>query len=378
MKRLKWAPVLAVLMVLAWVAFAFAQELPILWEDHFNDDDPAALKNVGWLYYGPDDGLKDQIIQQTVLESGDSVLYIKSGDYSVVGVGLVETNGVPEIDTLDDAKTHKLLVANNYSSPNQLTTFRVDFKTITSSFFVANARMVQTDTSETIPDADPTQSPAYVVMISPAEGKVRLAKYPAVEYAALQPDAWTYFGEGDFAFDFDVFYWVKFYLNEGDFKVKVWEGDPEDEPEDWLVEAQDDSPRVEGKFNMFALFGAPPGGDEVYIDDIVVRATSATAVESEPQNVPVSFSLSQNYPNPFNPTTEIAYSLPKAGHVNLTVYNVTGQKVRTLVDARVAAGSHKVTFDGRDDYGRELSTGVYIYRLEANGKVLQKKMTLIK
>ncbi len=378
MKKWKWAPVVAVLIVLATAAFAVAQELPILWEDHFNDDDPAARKNVGWLYYGPEDGLKDQIIQQMVLESGDSVLYIKSGDYSVVGVGLVETNGVPEIDTTDDAKTHKLLVANNYSSPNQCTTFRVDFKNITSSFFVANARMVQTDTSETIPDADPTQSPAYVVMISPGEGKVRLAKYPAVEYAALQPDQWNYFGEADFAFELDVFYWVKFYLNEGDFKVKIWEGDPEDEPEEWLIEATDPEPRVEGKFNMFALFGSPPGGDEVYIDDVVVRSTTPTAVENEPRQVPVSFNLAQNYPNPFNPSTEIVYSVPKSGHVNLAVYNVAGQKVRTLINARVSAGSHRVTFDGRDDSGRELSTGVYIYRLEAEGKVLQKKMTLMK
>jgi len=375
MKRWKWLPFLVVLVAVAWVGASVAQELPVLWEDHFEDDDPPAHKNVGWLYYGEEDGLKDQVIQQQQVE-GSGVLYIKSGNYSVVGVGLVETNGVPEVDPDDPAKTHRLLVANNYSSPNQLTTFRVNFKSIQSSIFVAAARMVQTDTSETIPDADPTESPAYVVFVSPLEGKVRLAKYEG-EMAALRPDTWAYFGEADFSFDMDVWYWFKFLLNEGDFKVKIWEGEPSDEPAEWLLEVQDPEPRVTGKFNMFALFGQPPGGDEMMLDDIVVRSP-ATGVAEESGQVPAKFDLAQNYPNPFNPTTEIVYSLPEAGNVTLAVYNSQGQLVRTLVNGRVTTGSHTVTFDGRDDQGRALASGVYIYRLTAGDKVLQKKMMLLK
>lgn len=375
----KWrlVPLLAVLTVVVWMGNAFAQDT--LWVDRFEDDDPPAHKNVGWLYYGPEDGLMDQVVEQQNLE-GNGVLYIKAGNYQVIGVGLIETNGTPEVDPEDEAKTHQLLVANNYSSPNQMTTFRVNFKTIVSenSFFGASARMVQTDTSESIPDADPTESPAYVVFISPSAGVVRLAKYPAVQYAGLDPTTWAYLGEAPYAFDLDVFYWVKFYLKDAEFKVKVWEGDPEDEPADWLIEATDSEPRVTGKFNMFSLMGNPPGGDEFYLDDIVLVSTGPTAVETDPTLTPESFELAQNYPNPFNPTTEVSYSVPKNGHVLLEVYNTLGQKVRTLVNADVAAGSHRVTFNGRDDLGRSLSSGVYVYRLSAGDQVTQKKMMLTK
>ncbi len=85
------------------------------------------------------------------------------------------------------------------------------------------------------------------------------------------------------------------------------------------------------------------------------------------------FSLSQNYPNPFNPQTTISFSLPEASDVTLTVFNVSGQEVATLVNGNLSAGSHTVNFDGAS-----LTSGVYLYRLTAGSFTAQKKMVLMK
>ena len=94
-----------------------------------------------------------------------------------------------------------------------------------------------------------------------------------------------------------------------------------------------------------------------------------------PKQIVVSL---DNYPNPFNPETEIRYSLPADGVVKLTVYNMVGQVVRTLVDERVVAGNHVVKWDAIDDNGQRVAAGIYFYRLASpSGKIL-KKMLLLK
>jgi len=94
--------------------------------------------------------------------------------------------------------------------------------------------------------------------------------------------------------------------------------------------------------------------------------------------LPTSFALAQNYPNPFNPSTEISYSLPVASQVELSVYNVLGQKVNTLVNSEMPAGDHTVTWDGRNSSGGSVSSGVYFYRIQANNYVETKKMMMLK
>lgn len=91
-----------------------------------------------------------------------------------------------------------------------------------------------------------------------------------------------------------------------------------------------------------------------------------------------SFTLQQNYPNPFNPETQIKFNLNKPADVQLTVYNMLGQKVRTLVSEMKAAGSHSVRFDGLNDRGHRLSSGMYIYQLQAGDIKETKKMMLMK
>jgi hypothetical protein len=89
--------------------------------------------------------------------------------------------------------------------------------------------------------------------------------------------------------------------------------------------------------------------------------------------LPTSYSLNQNYPNPFNPSTNIAYDVPKASHVTLEVFNVLGQRVVSLVDQEMEAGSYTVEFDGS-----QISSGIYFYRLNAGDFADTKKMVMVK
>ena len=88
--------------------------------------------------------------------------------------------------------------------------------------------------------------------------------------------------------------------------------------------------------------------------------------------------LHQNYPNPFNPSTTISYNLPKTGSVRLDIYNIKGQLVKTLVNQTMLAGTHSVTWDGKDGQGRSVSSGVYFCRMSLPNKVLTNKMLLMK
>lgn len=83
------------------------------------------------------------------------------------------------------------------------------------------------------------------------------------------------------------------------------------------------------------------------------------------ENIPLAFALHQNYPNPFNPTTSIRYELPVNGRVILKIYNILGQEVRTLVNETQNAGKKSAVWDGRDNFGQEVSAGIYIYRIQA-------------
>jgi photosystem II stability/assembly factor-like uncharacterized protein len=95
-------------------------------------------------------------------------------------------------------------------------------------------------------------------------------------------------------------------------------------------------------------------------------------------NNPAEFSLLQNYPNPFNPSTTINYSLPQNASVKLVVYDILGKEVRTLVNSREDAGRYQVQWNGLNNSGHAVSTGIYIYRINAGDFVHQKKMMFMK
>jgi len=94
--------------------------------------------------------------------------------------------------------------------------------------------------------------------------------------------------------------------------------------------------------------------------------------------IPKTHQLFQNYPNPFNPETQIKYDLPVSGHVELTIYNILGQKVKVLVDEIQDAGHKSVMWDGKDDEGREVASGIYFYKITAESFKKTKKMVLLK
>jgi hypothetical protein len=104
---------------------------------------------------------------------------------------------------------------------------------------------------------------------------------------------------------------------------------------------------------------------------------SSTAIRIS-QIVPYEFSLEQNYPNPFNPVTKIQFSIDKAAHAKLTIYNLSGREIKVLVDNFVPAGRYQALWDARDNLGHKVSSGTYIYQLRSGQNQEFRKMLLIK
>jgi len=88
--------------------------------------------------------------------------------------------------------------------------------------------------------------------------------------------------------------------------------------------------------------------------------------------------LNGNYPNPFNPMTKISFDLPRGTKVALEVFDLRGRKVQTLVSETLSAGRHSVIWNGTDSGGRQVSSGTYFYRLQADGSTMTDKMLLLK
>ena len=123
---------------------------------------------------------------------------------------------------------------------------------------------------------------------------------------------------------------------------------------------------------LLALADIPP------IEEEVVK-TVETAVETSDQaSVPQAFSLAQNAPNPFNSNTVIRFALPQSSQVELTIYNLLGQPVAVLVQGPSEAGTFSVRWDGRDQAGHELTSGVYLYQLRAGEYTEVRKLLLLR
>ena len=108
------------------------------------------------------------------------------------------------------------------------------------------------------------------------------------------------------------------------------------------------------------------------------RLMQSTVGIDKDVNVPKEYALHQNYPNPFNPTTDISFTIGQTSDINLTIYNLLGQKVRVLENASRQAGTHTLRWDGRDQMGQDVSTGVYLYTLTNGTQSITKKMALMK
>ena len=140
----------------------------------------------------------------------------------------------------------------------------------------------------------------------------------------------------------------------------------------------------DSKGELWVIIGAESqwetSGAEFLVANIEFNIDNVTSIE-EPEEIPTDFELFQNYPNPFNPTTNITYSVPQSdafGNLKLEIYNLPGQKIRTLVNKRQRSEIYTVQWDGKNDFGLTVSNGLYLYRLSAGSFVQTKKMLFIK
>lgn len=134
-------------------------------------------------------------------------------------------------------------------------------------------------------------------------------------------------------------------------------------------------------FPFLSLWAKPPPDSDslrTFVPASCVSVTVVVVTDKSKPALPDAFSLSQNYPNPFNPETIIKYTLPEDCHVELILYNILGQKVETLVDEYQSAGYKFVHWNGRDDEGNEMSSGLYFYKIKTAKYSETKKMILLR
>ena len=136
--------------------------------------------------------------------------------------------------------------------------------------------------------------------------------------------------------------------------------------------ATHDFMRIEGQKFGAAMFLHIPY-------DLASGRLDMTAVEAvESAGTPDSYSLGAAYPNPFNPETTIEFNVPTEGFVEIDVFNAVGQTVASLVDEELSAGSYRTTWNGHDQAGSQVSSGVYFYRMQAGDFSATHSMTLLK
>jgi hypothetical protein len=152
------------------------------------------------------------------------------------------------------------------------------------------------------------------------------------------------------------------------FRIKIWRKDAtETVVYDNQMGASDDADAAD----------AIEGGSIVMHSSSAAKSGELSADEATPGALPESYALFQNYPNPFNPQTEIRFALPEANHVVVKIFNLLGVEMRTLVDEQREAGYHRVHWDGRDENGKAVTSGIYLYQLRVGSFSQVKKMSLL-
>ncbi len=140
-------------------------------------------------------------------------------------------------------------------------------------------------------------------------------------------------------------------------------------------------PGLEGPIESVSLVGGFTGTfyfDEIQLLPEARPALATSVIETHNSPVPESFELAQSFPNPFNAGTTIRFTLPTAGPVELAVFNLAGQKVTTLLLGPRQAGQYSLQWDGKNDNGRSLASGVYLYKLQAGGQAETRKLLLLR
>jgi len=162
-------------------------------------------------------------------------------------------------------------------------------------------------------------------------------------------------------------------LGDVDSYIGYWDQNPDTRMSSTAPDSVDLTYSTADPAYSAAAGGFPLGDLNWFPDKKAEWETYLTGVEKPNTATPASFELGQNYPNPFNPSTTIDFAISTNSNVRLSVYNLLGEEVAVLVNGKKAAGSYSVKFDGS-----ELANGIYFYSLKTQGKVLTKKLTLLK
>jgi hypothetical protein len=133
-----------------------------------------------------------------------------------------------------------------------------------------------------------------------------------------------------------------------------------------------------GSYSATVTISDPNASNNPQTISVSLEITTDVVEDADEADLTINFNLSQNYPNPFNPETVIEYIISKNCQVEISIYNLVGQKVRTLLCEYQNAGEKKSTWDGRDNQGNELGSGIYFYRLQAGDFCQTKKMVLLR
>jgi len=154
--------------------------------------------------------------------------------------------------------------------------------------------------------------------------------------------------------------------------------------ENWVVYTNENSNLISNWISAIAIdkygnkwIGTRLGGLAIYREGGVIL-TGVDTKEKYRERLPLEFSLYQNYPNPFNPETKIHFDLPKSTHVKLEIYNLLGQRIKTLCDGPKTAGNYAIKWNGKDSFGYNVSSGVYFVGMKAWDIVQMKKMILMR
>lgn len=167
-------------------------------------------------------------------------------------------------------------------------------------------------------------------------------------------------------------------------EFRSWRGGPADESpatmiHEWTYTGphipRPEQPRVH--INLWQFLGNPPGADQEVVFDDFTFVPEGVVTDAGPSPRAAN-SLSAAVPNPFNPQTTITYAMEKGGNAEIIVYDVAGRRIRSLVSGYVPAGTHEAAWNGRDDRGRRVASGVYFYRFRTGAFEQTRKMVLLR
>jgi len=194
------------------------------------------------------------------------------------------------------------------------------------------------------------------------------------------------------AADYDTCF-VKMKVNNGNFAQMFWATDKEpffsegksirfnifaDDNDHVYSLPVADKESWQGTINQLRLDPTDQGQAEFGIDHIRLVKGASTKIHNNNQSIANHLELLPNFPNPFNTSTQIKFIIPKTTRVALTIYDTLGRNVRTLIDQSIDSGSYKVCWDGKDDNEKQVSSGIYVFRLESASFVSVKKGLLLK